>query len=140
MVMQKGKSSILAKLGNQLNKAIAAHKDDELELSQFGELPAGIENGIAQLVECKFDVYKKGDMKDQPFFYAAGVVKRPETVGDIPIKGLRTSIMEPVCDTPGKARQTVDEHIKKIMNDMRKLGYDTSTIKSHHDLESAAEE
>lgn len=136
MPPQVGKSALAAKLGKKLVQAFEAHKNDEVEYSQFGELPAGIENGIAQLVECKFDTYKKGDAKGEYFFYAAGVVKRPTEHGGVPIEGLRTSIMEPVYDTPKRSRKTVDDHMKWIINELKKLGLDTGDFKAE-DLESA---
>jgi hypothetical protein len=133
---------LLAKLGPALQKAHEAHKADETDLGSFGDLPAGIENGIAQLVECKFDTYKKGDLTGQYFFYAAGVVVAPTEFRDKDgvthkIEGLRTSITEPLCDTPTRTRKTVDEHIQWIYNELRKLGVDTSKM-NYDDLEPTA--
>lgn len=134
----QGKSSLLAKYGQKINNAINNHKADETVTSNFSDLPAGIDNGIAQLVECKFDVYKEGDMKGEVYFYAAGTVVQPTHVGDIPIEGLRTSIMEPVCDTPSRKRSTTDAHIAWILNQFRLLGVNTSNMNASH-LEAAAE-
>lgn len=126
MPQQKVKSSLLAKYGAALQKAHSAHRYDETEYSQFGDLPAGIEGGIAQLVECKFDTYKKGDLIGHYFFYAAGVVVEPKEHADIPIAGLRTSLTEPMCDTPSRGRKTVEEHYQWVLNELRKLGVDTA--------------
>lgn len=122
------KSNLIGKLGAQLAKAHEAHKADETVITGGGDLPAGIENGIAKLVECKFDVYKQGDMKGQYFFYAAGVVVAPRDHDGVPIEGLRTSIMEPLCDTPTRTRKTLDQHLEWIYNELRKLGVDTSSF------------
>lgn len=138
MAAQQKKSSILGKLGNTLKKAFDTHKNDETEFSRFGNLPAGINNGIAQIVEVKFDTYKKGDMEGKVFFYAAGVVVLPKSHAGIPVEGLRTSIMEPICDTPSRSRQTASDHVAWILNEMRKLGVDTSTM-DVDDLEPTAE-
>lgn len=122
------KSNLIGKLGAQLAKAHEAHKADETVITGGGDLPAGIENGIAKLVECKFDVYKNGDSKGQYFFYAAGVVVAPRDHDGVPIEGLRTSIMEPLCDTPTRTRKTIDQHLEWIYNELRKLGVDTSSF------------
>lgn len=122
------KSGLAGKLGAAGSKAVTSHKDDETNFGGGGSLPEGIEHGIAQLVECKFDQYKEGDLTGEYYFYAAGIVVAPETHNDIRIAGLRTSIMEPVCDTPNRSRKTVDDHIAWILNELRKLGVDTSGL------------
>ena len=137
MAKQK-KSSLLGKLSNTLRTAFDAHKNDETELGTFGDLPPGISNGIAQLVECKFDTYKTGDNEGKLFFYAAGVVIVPKVHAGIPIEGLRTSIMEPLCDTPSRKRDTATKHLAWILNELRKLGVDTSAM-DIDDLETTVE-
>lgn len=125
-------------LAGKLNKkAFESHKNDETVYSGGGECPAGIESGVAQLVECKFDQYKEGDMKGQYFFYAAGVVVTPKIHDGVPVLGLRTSIREPLCDTPNRSRKTQDEHIAWVLNELRKLGVDTSEL-GVDDLEATA--
>lgn len=149
MAAKSGKSGLLAKYGESLARAHESHKTDETEFSQFGELPPGINGGIAQLVECKFDVYKKGDNVGEYFFYAAATVieptdhswtdKKTKKVMSARVAGLRTSIgPEALCDTPGKARETQEEHLKWVLNEMRKMGVDTSALGAD-DLEAAAD-
>jgi len=138
MAKHVAKSGLAAKLGQRGAKAVETHREDETTYSSAGELPAGIEGGIAQLVECKFDVYKKGDNQGEYFFYAAGVVTQPAEVGGIPVEGLRTSIMEPMCETPSRTRRTVDDHVAWVLNALRRLGADTSEA-SLDDLEALAE-
>ncbi len=133
-----GKSGLVAKLGDKLRKAHEAHKTDETQMDTGGSLPGGIEGGIAKLVDCKFDTYKKGDNQGQYYFYAAGVVVAPKDHDGVPIEGLRTSIMEPLCDTPNKTRATVEDHLAWILNEMRKLGIDTADI-GFDQLEETAE-
>lgn len=139
MPKQVKKSGLTAKYGDDIRKAHEAHKDDELRLGAGGDLPAGIENGIAQLVDCKFDVYKDGNNAGEYYFYAAGVVKEPKKVGAVPVEGLRTSVMEAVCETTTRAGEvrSVEYHIDRIYNELRKLGVDTAEL-DPADLESVA--
>jgi len=107
MPAKVSKSPLMAKLGNKLAESFDKHKDDETRYGGGSDLPKGIEGGIAQLVDCKFDTYKTGDNKGEFFFYAAGIVKAPKEVGGVPIVGLRTQIgPEPLCDTPDRSRKT----------------------------------
>lgn len=135
MPAQVGKSGLLGKVGNAIREAHETHKADETVFSAGGDLPAGIEGGIAQLVDCKFDTYKKGDNTGQYYFYAAGVVVEPKVFTDekgnvIPVEGRRTSIMEPLCETPGRTRESIEEHYAWILNELRKLGLDTSGLEA----------
>lgn len=119
---------LMAKLGAKVRDAVKKHKNDETKVSGGGDIPAGV-TGIAKLTDCYFKQYEKGDMKGQYFFYAAGACKEPKKAKDgTPVEGLRTSIMEPVCDTPNKSRKTVEDHVAWILNEWRKLGVDTSDL------------
>lgn len=123
---------LFAKLGDKLAKAHQNHVKDETKISGGGELPGGI-NGIAQLIDCKFDIHKDGDNKGKYFFYAAGTVKQPTTFRDTDgnfsyVEGLRTSITEPIYDTLSRTRKNVDEHIGWIYNELAKLGVDRATL------------
>jgi len=141
MPKQTTKSGLAAKYGSKLASAVSNHGADSTEYSNFGELPGGIRNGVAQLVECKFDTYKKGDNEGEYYFLAAGTVVSPETGPDgAPIIGLRTQIMEPVCDTSKRDGTIVtqDEHISVIFNELRKLGADTNGIGAEQLEEVAA--
>ncbi len=139
MPAQTGQSKLMQKLGVTGIKAFEDHKNDETDLSSFGALPGGIERGVAQLVECKFGFVQAGkDNAGQPFFYAAGVVKAPSKHEGIPIVGMRTQITEPLYDTPTRGRKTVSDHLGWVLNEMRKLGGDTSNI-GPDDLEGMAE-
>lgn len=135
MAKQTAQSSLLAKLGDRGRRAFDKHKGDETVFSGAGDLPAGIEGGIARLVDCKFDVYKKGDTEGELYFYAAGVVVSPRVHGDVRIEGLRTSIMEPLCETSGRSRETVEDHMTWILNELRKLGVETDGVE-YSDLEA----
>ncbi len=138
MAKKRSTSILMRKLGVAGAKAIAAHKDDETTFSGGGNLPEGIDDGVAQLVDCRFGVYKEGNNKGEHFFLAAGIVVEPNQVGNTRVEGLRTQIMEPVCETPGRSRETIEEHIQWVLNEMRKLGVDTSEVDGDN-LEETAE-
>ena len=139
MAKQTMKSGLVSKLGAKLSKAVETHKGDETKFSGGAELPAGIENGIAKLVLCKFGTYEKGDNKGEFYFMAQGVIVAPSKHEGIPIVGLRTQLgPEAICETPKASRKTVDEHVAWVLNEMRKLGVDTSELGAD-DLESTAE-
>lgn len=131
-------SSLAGKLGDRLTKATEAHKNDETTFGGGGDLPPGIENGIARLVLCKFDTYKKGELLGQYFWMAQGVVLHPLEHQGIPLKGRRTGIgPEPIADTPKKSRKTVEDHIGWVLNHFRLLGIDTTNI-TQNDYERVA--
>ena len=139
MVKKTKAGGLVAALGSAGKKAFKNHRDDDVNFGAGGDLPEGIEAGVAQLVDCKFSKYEKGDNKGQYFFYAAGIVVSPETHNGMHIVGLRTSIMEPMCDTPNRSRKTVEEHIGWDQNEMKKLGVDLSE-NDIEDLEAIAGE
>lgn len=120
---------------DRVRKSHEAHKGDETKLSGGAELPANIEGGIARLVDCRIGYFEKGKFQGEPFFIAAGVVVSPESVASddgktqIPIKGLRTQIgPEPICDTPGRSRESVDDHYAWCLNHLRLLGVATEEM------------
>src|SRR5581483_3483957 len=139
MPVQKSKSSMAAELGSRLVEAAAAHQHDEVELDNFGALPEGIENGIAQVNKCWFDKYKDGDMKGKYFFMAQASVVSPEFVDvldpktkevrKIKVAGRFTKIgPEPMCDTPKRSRKTMEEHVAWVQNEMKKIGADPAAL------------
>ena len=134
------KSGLMAKYGANLDKAVKTHAGDETNFG-FQRLPAGINNGIAKLVECTFGVVDQGKTNaGEYYFRAAGVVVEPKLAPDgTPVAGMQTSIMEMVCDTTSAAGAvtTQEEHVERILNEMRKLGADTSNA-TGADLESLA--
>lgn len=127
-------SAFMQKYGLRLKQAHEEHKNDETEFGTGGQLPPGINGGVAQLVECKVDQYKKGSNQGDWYWYAAGVCIEPVEHNGIRCEGLRTSIMEPLCDTPTRSRPTFKEHLAWVYNELRKLGINTSTMRGD-DLE-----
>lgn len=131
---QRAASGLMAKYGQDFVKAAEVHKADEVEFSGFGDLPPGIEGGIAQLQDCKFDIFKNGDNKGEYYFFAQAVVVSPEyatqydldgnPTGQVKVAGKYTKIgPEPVCDTLKSLgqRKTQADHLGWIQNEMKKL-------------------
>ena len=128
MPKQSKKSDLVSALGVAGIKAFDAHKADDVQYGAGADLPAGIEGGIAELVDCKFDRYKSGDNVGKYYFYAAGVVHQPKEVGGVPVEGLRTSIIEPICNTPNRSRETISDHLAWVINELQKLGVETASL------------
>ncbi len=128
------------KYKGQINGAIAEHANDPTDYGPQ-RLPGGIRGGIAQVVECKFDVYKQGDNAGEPYFRAAAVVLEPRTAMDngheVDIRGRQTSVMLPCHATKsrdGSKQSTQAENLAKVMNELRKMGADTSEVQTTDDL------
>lgn len=143
MPVQTKKSPLFAKLGAKLDQAVQKHAADQTDYGIM-DLPGGIKNGVAQLVECGFFLYKGDTQAKQAngksaageyYFRAAGVMKDPEYSPEgAPVRGLQTSIMINMFDTkagpnakiPNKIT-TQEEHVEEVLNEMRKLGGDEYT-------------
>ena len=138
MPAQSKKSSLAARLGDKARKAFNECKDKPPEFDSNARLPAGIEGGVAKLVECKFTQIAAGKANvGKDMFYAAGVVVSPDEVNGVSLVGLRTQISEPLYDTPTRSRKTIEDHLEWVMNEMKKLGLDMSEF-SPDDLEDMA--
>lgn len=139
MPVQSKKSGLAARLGNDARKAFVEKRAEDPKYDTTAGLPAGIEGGIAQLVDCKFTQIAAGKQNaGKDMFYAAGVVVSPSEFAGINLVGLRTQISEPLYDTPTRSRKTIEDHLDWVMNEMKKLGLDMSEM-DLDDLESAAE-
>lgn len=130
-------SKLLAKLGEAGKKGFTAHKGDETTFSGGGDLPAGIEGGVARLSECGFKQIAAGKQNAGEFmFWAVGIVVAPKTFQGLHVEGGRTTVMETMCATPkAQGRKTVEEHLAWVLNELRKLGVDTTGMELT-DLES----
>jgi hypothetical protein len=143
MAMNQVKSGLMSRLGKKLDEAVRKHADDPTEYGVI-QVPPGINNGVAQLTECKFDIFKTGANQGEYYFRAAGTILEPESVmvngTEVPVAGLQTSILVPVCDTKTQdGKQTpVEQHIETVLNEMRKLGAATEGC-GGGDLEALAE-
>lgn len=127
-------AGLMQKMGKQVLEAHKEFAGAEVKYSNMGELPAGIQNGIAQLVDIKVDKIADGkDNAGEYYFYAAGIVQEPETFTDKAgnvhnLKGMRTSIIESLFDTPSKSRKTFKEHWAWMYNELGKLGIETDKL------------
>lgn len=133
-------SQFLAKHQNRLGKAFDAAKTREIDTSNMGQVPAGIEAGVAQLVECKLIRIAQGKKYAGEWcFFARGVCKLPLEHNGIPTYGLSTSIIETLADTPESSgkRKTFDDHVGWMIEQLRMLAPDLDWENaSFADLES----
>lgn len=133
-MVQSTKSGIASRLGAKGQAAVATHKADETVVGSGGNLPSGIEFGVAELTEIKFGVYAQDiqskDLRGKDFVYLAGIVHDPKEFEldgrKVKVEGLRTSQTEALCDTPELSRKTMEEHIAWLLNQLRLLGIDTA--------------
>lgn len=136
MAVTKVKSVLAGKYGKALDEAVKKHANDDTTYGVIN-LPGGITNGIAQLSKCYFKEFgaettaKRADgssAKGEYYFRAEGTVDSPSFVettdGKIPVKGLITSVMVPLCDTKNTAGDitTQEEQLSRVLNIMRQLG------------------
>lgn len=117
----KGKTSLFASQGKALANAHEGHKSAEPP-SGNGRLPEGIEAGIAELRECKFGVYREGENKGKPYFFAVGIVQEPKVHNGIPIDGMRTQLGPmPLCETPKSKIKTFKERWERMQDQLKLL-------------------
>lgn len=127
------KNPMLDKLARKgLAKATAAHAKDETEYGSGGEVPAGV-SGVAKLTTAKLDEYKSGDSKGEGYLQLRGVVRTPEEHF-----GKQLMVMVPLCDDPAsyQQRRTFDENVQRALNEIRKVGGDTSNMATQQDWEN----
>ena len=134
MAKQAAKISIATALGARGAKAFEASKNNEVQFDRGGELPV-FNAGVAMLTTMGLGMYKEGPNKGKPFFRAAGVMLTPKAVTDAdgntnPVAGLQTSIMIPLCDTKTQKGDVtkVEDHLEKLINEVKKLGVDLSEV------------
>lgn len=138
MPVQKGQSSLYAKLGTKLQEAAEVHRTEGYQPG-IQELPAGINNGVAQLEDCKFTVVKEGKQGAGNYiFYAAGVVQTPVAHNGVEVRGMRTQVSEPIYDTPDRSRKTLGEHVGWVQNLMKGFGVGPENLTADK-LEATAE-
>lgn len=119
-----------------------AHAGDETDYG-FIEMPPGIHGGVARVTKCYFGEYKKGVNQGETFFMAIATGIEPATAPNgAPARGANINLMEPMCETTASTSGKVtseEEHVANVMNEMRKLGVDTSEVTCFEDLESLAQ-
>lgn len=126
---QKSQSVLVQKYGNRAREIWNKHRNDETDYGNFANLPAGIENGVAQLTKCAIQLVARGKPNaGEPYFIARAVVKKPETHDGVRCAGKSTQVVENLYDTPGKSRATFEEHLAWVGNFLRTLGCDTAEV------------
>lgn len=135
MAESSGKSGLLERLGA---KAIAAHeKAKNNEVVIRAELPSGIKKGLCRLKTAKWDEYKDGDNKGEPYVLLRAVAITPEvhphtTKGadgklqtvNIKVAGQGVMLMIPLCDVPAKGKRkfkSFDENYAELLNELGKF-------------------
>jgi hypothetical protein len=139
MPVKKMKSSLAARLGDEARQAVEERRSKGPEYDAQSGLPAGIEGGIAKLVDCKFTTIAEGKQNaGKDMFYAAGIIVSPSEHNGINLIGQRTQISEFLFHTPTRSRKTVGEHADWVVNELMKLGLEGEEL-DVEDLEGAAE-
>jgi hypothetical protein len=122
-------SSLAKELGEKARAAHEAHKNDEVRYG-IVNLPSGITGGVAQLVNAKWDKYKSGKNKDQPYVLLRGIAKTPVEHANVLVQGQGVMQMIPLCDTPDRKLNgepgTLEAWYSELLNEFRKLGVDTA--------------
>jgi len=134
MAKKQTKSSFADRIGSKGEEAHSEVKDAPVKIT--GDLPAGIDDGVAKLSECYFGEDKKGNN----FFRAAGVVLSPETFAGERLVGRTTSIYEILEDTPKReGKKTFKDHLDWVENELKKLGLPVSELE-FEEIEDAMKE
>jgi len=123
-------------------QSLKNHRSDKTETpNNNGELPAGIEGGVAELTGCKIGEFKQGQFEGEQYFSATGTVISPQTHDGMHVQGMMTRIMITLCDTPNRKRKTSDENVAWMLNELRLLGGDECTehVENEEDLEQLLE-
>lgn len=142
MPPQQGKpvKSLMSRYGDRLRNAHESVKDAPVKVNA-GDLPPGINSGIAQLTRAYFGTYETGDMKGEPYFMATGICVEPKVHNGIPTEGCRVQFgPEPICDTPNRASAPrLEDHVAKIENLFKALGADMSQVDADDAFEATAQ-
>lgn len=125
MPAQKTTSGIAAKLGPAFGKAFNQHKNDETDYGGAGNLPEGIENGVARLAKIEVKEFNNGKLKGKPWLSFTGVVIEPAEHA-----GKQTRLQPiPLCNTPERQnKKTLADHMADVLNELRKLGVNTAEM------------
>lgn len=153
MAAVKTQSVLAKKYGAKLDGAVKAHANDQTTYGLIA-LPGGITNGIAQVSKCYFKEFEKATTMKKAdgtpavgeyYFRCEGSVISPKTVagpdGLIPVEGLTTSVMVPLCDTKDSKGviTSQEDNLARVLNIMRQLaGQEYTQGATGADLESLA--
>lgn len=119
------------RLERELGSEFELHKNDETSYGSGSDLPAGINGGVAQLVEAKIDEYKDGDNKGKLYLYLGGTVKSPAEVKGTPVQGLRAQKMFKLfAHKSGPKDISKSDALAKALNAVRQMGGITGDIRA----------
>ena len=125
------RNPILDGIRGSINKA-KSEKAGETTKYNYQELPV-IPNGVAILEKCIIESVKEGENKGKPRVLLEGSIDRPYSVdtpaGKVVTYGLKTILRLPLYGTKTK---DLDEAVGDVLNEFRKLGFDT---KKHEAME-----
>jgi len=108
--------SLFKQLGARIAEAHEASKDAPVNFGNQG-IPAGIENGIAQLTVMEFIEGKKPEDKGKYYFRAAGVVQEPKVFDGAKVEGRQTHLLIPMFDTPNRtSKKRFADHWADYLN------------------------
>ena len=121
-------TSLLAPRKAETQKVYEQNKGKAFTPGGFLDLPAGIKNGIAQLVSAKAGQYATGDDKGQPYVMFRVIPMSPETHNGMPVKNVGAMKMYPLCDQPKHINKThpqgysYAENLGTFINELRGFG------------------
>jgi hypothetical protein len=133
---QTKKNKLADRMGSRGLKHFKEARKDPVKYT--GDLPGGINNGVAKLTACVFGIDKNGN----DYFRAAGTAVSPDKHDGQTVAGRPTSIFETLADTPQargrNARLTFEDHMDHVLNELKKLGLETDEL-DFEDIEEAME-
>ena len=139
MAKETSQSEILNKMKSRgFGQALSVGKDTP-PLTGNARLPAGIENGIAQVHTVRISEYKEGKNKGEMFFYAAATMLEPQTHNGVTVAKMRTQIgPEPLCETPGEGKfKTKQDHVNRMLGWLYGMGVKQGSITNEEELLAA---
>lgn len=121
MPKQTGTSQLSA-LSTQLGAVYRKRAGTQTAADTGMRLPAGIQNGVAQLKTCHIVAVKEGGKNAGKLqFYADAVIKSPAKHEGTPVLGLLTRTIIPLYDTPGRTKTTAADHYDTVMETVTRL-------------------
>lgn len=122
MVAMKSANPV-ADITKQLSGAFNKHKGDETVVFG-GNLPGGINGGLAEFAGGKLDLYKEGANQGKPYMSLVGTVRSPKEY-----VGMQTRIrVDLFAKGQGDKTKSEDEMVGIALNELRKLGIDTAAL------------
>lgn len=101
-------------------KRYESKKHEEVQLpTGGGNLPAGIENGVARLLSLELQPPRKEDTDSLPWISIRGMVETPPEHDGVPVRG-----MQDFFNLPGGRPKSEDEVVDRILGVLNTFGYD----------------